>query len=865
MKRSFSLFLLVLVIFGMAVFSPCAYASELTQEPVSAADLTASAYDALTEPQAILAGGAIGADFNENDTSLVEFVRSYTGSEAETYEKNQDMYIEYYDVDMTVTDKRTVSVTETILAVFNNPVHGFERMISSSVQEESCRISNVRVQSEQKSQIENSADGVKIRFGSEDMIGTGKVLYQINYDIEYFADVTDEKDRLTGIIVPGNFTCSVLNPTARIHLPKNAQLLDSCFLMGQTNMKESDLIHTFRSEDTLYLYLDRSLLGGEGIVSQLSFPDGFFRQPEAAIEVSGYTAELKIEQDGSYAYTQTMNASFSGNEVVLPVWERIDIRSGGELSDVHTEITVDGKNVDTSDGEADYRLLNLNKADGNTQKIVSVQTGKFPASDTPGSELNAEFVPAGGNKTGNADFVRYSDMAVNITCPSVNGESGISEQEYISGECSFDAETNENGASAVLDGALPLGESVTVSFKLRHGVLKNSSAGVDTTLYVLSALPLLALTVLSIIKKRRSVIPTMEYYPPDGMNPAEVGYIIDNSADDADLSSLIYYWASHGHLKIQVTSDKSYALHRINNLDDAHTDYENAMYNSLWELGTGTCVRSFQLEKGYHTTVELAASYLENTVFSGERRIIDRGSVIRGRVLAYGTVILSVIVHLIADIIEKGTAFSPFAAVNLASLALVYPMRLARLSYNNRIKNRTRSVWQGILAVILGLAGSALYLMTFNRFTFGFIPRVVYTASTLVTVLLASRLSSYTEYGASVLGKCQGFKNFLKSAEKDRLEMLLEENPEYYFDILPYAQVLGVSKIWAEKFEKLKSTAPGWFYGPDVEANTARLHALSQITRLNRTIRRSTRHVRIRTAGRSSGGGSGFSGGGGAW
>ena len=40
-------------------------------------------------------------------------------------------------------------------------------------------------------------------------------------------------------------------------------------------------------------------------------------------------------------------------------------------------------------------------------------------------------------------------------------------------------------------------------------------------------------------------------------------------------------------------------------------------------------------------------------------------------------------------------------------------------------------------------------------------------------------------------------------AEKNQLEMLVEQNPNYYYDILPYAYVLNVSKKWIKKFENI--------------------------------------------------------------
>ena len=51
--------------------------------------------------------------------------------------------------------------------------------------------------------------------------------------------------------------------------------------------------------------------------------------------------------------------------------------------------------------------------------------------------------------------------------------------------------------------------------------------------------------------------------------------------------------------------------------------------------------------------------------------------------------------------------------------------------------------------------------------------------------------------------KINGFKKYIELAEKNQIEMLVEQNPNYFYDILPYAYVLGVSKKWVEKFENI--------------------------------------------------------------
>ena len=79
-------------------------------------------------------------------------------------------------------------------------------------------------------------------------------------------------------------------------------------------------------------------------------------------------------------------------------------------------------------------------------------------------------------------------------------------------------------------------------------------------------------------------------------------------------------------------------------------------------------------------------------------------------------------------------------------------------------------------------------------------------------------LSKRTPYGTEILGRILGFRNFLITAEKDKLEALVEENPEYFYDILPYTYVLDVSSKWMKKFESLTMSAPNWYSSEDDRA-----------------------------------------------
>ena len=41
--------------------------------------------------------------------------------------------------------------------------------------------------------------------------------------------------------------------------------------------------------------------------------------------------------------------------------------------------------------------------------------------------------------------------------------------------------------------------------------------------------------------------------------------------------------------------------------------------------------------------------------------------------------------------------------------------------------------------------------------------------------------------------------------------MLLEQDPEYFYNILPYAIALDVTNKWANKFDNLVTQPPSWY------------------------------------------------------
>ena len=57
-------------------------------------------------------------------------------------------------------------------------------------------------------------------------------------------------------------------------------------------------------------------------------------------------------------------------------------------------------------------------------------------------------------------------------------------------------------------------------------------------------------------------------------------------------------------------------------------------------------------------------------------------------------------------------------------------------------------------------------------------------------------------------GKMRGFRNFLLKAELNRIQLLFDENPEYFSEILPYCMIMNISDKVQKRFASLEIKVP---------------------------------------------------------
>jgi uncharacterized membrane protein YgcG len=304
--------------------------------------------------------------------------------------------------------------------------------------------------------------------------------------------------------------------------------------------------------------------------------------------------------------------------------------------------------------------------------------------------------------------------------------------------------------------------------------------------------------------RARDAVP-VRYEPPDGMRPAEVGTVYDESADVDDITSTVLDLAVRGHLEIEeqegtsylFLSSRDYALRRTGADPAGLVAHESALLEALFGAA-GTEVRVSELRNRFYRELPAVRDALY-------RRVVR----------------------------EDG--------------------------YFPTSPRRVRRLWAGAGLAVGGLLG-ALPLAT-QRFAFD--PALAFLLCGAVVLSFARIMPRRTRRGRRAYQEILGFKEFLERVDADRLERTGGRSAGRFEAVLPYAIVLGVADAWADAFRDVYTEPPRWYRSPRHVGGFGPRGLVDDLGSCLRTTGSSmTSRPRPSGSGRSGLGGGGFSGGG---
>ena len=253
-------------------------------------------------------------------------------------------------------------------------------------------------------------------------------------------------------------------------------------------------------------------------------------------------------------------------------------------------------------------------------------------------------------------------------------------------------------------------------------------------------------------RERETIVP--EYEPPDKLRPAQLGVMLDESADTKDVTATIVDLAVRGYLTIKEEPEhgpfakKDWTLRATGKAAADLQPYEAIVYTGLFEDHPG----------------EVKLSELR-THFVGSLRKAEG--------------------ELYADV--------------------------ARNKWFTTRPDRVRQGYAG-LSVLVILAGAGLAWLLGRTMGAGLVGIAVVVVG-FVALGVARWMPAKTAAGAELLRRTLGFRQYMEVAEKERQRFAEREN--IFSAYLPYAIVFGCVERWARAFKDIDMSAQtsSWYVG----------------------------------------------------
>ncbi|MEM7569249.1 MAG: DUF2207 domain-containing protein [Pseudomonadota bacterium] len=371
------------------------------------------------------------------------------------------------------------------------------------------------------------------------------------------------------------------------------------------------------------------------------------------------------------------------------------------------------------------------------------------------------------------------------------------------------------------------------------------------------------------------------YYPPVGLGAAAMRYVRKMAVDNKTLTAAILSMAVKRYLIINEQGPNEYFLERTFRKNIKLTKAERVVADALYKDGPAR----FDVGRLNHMRLRKAQGDLKDVLKTDYERAyftLNSGTVILGVLIAIGLLLWLAI-----------ASQNAMPTIFLAGWLGVWGFG----TYEAVV--RTRTSWlmaakrANIGAILKAIAGSVPLLIMGGGLIIGtvlFIGLASAPVAALAALIVLTCIAFYhwmkapTRVGRRLLDEIDGFREYLRVAEQDRMEFHNppELTPELFEAYLPHALALDVEHEWSTLFEEQLSEAtqvesggvapyrPLWYYAGGTRPFAAgRFSSLiasqfaGSLARASSPPQRSSGSAFGSSGGFSGGGGGG--GGGGGW
>lgn len=355
--------------------------------------------------------------------------------------------------------------------------------------------------------------------------------------------------------------------------------------------------------------------------------------------------------------------------------------------------------------------------------------------------------------------------------------------------------------------------------------------------YIISFICLGAIIAIVLISRYgKRLVKPVEFMPPEGASVTDVASAYRGKIKDQDFASLMIDFAHKGLVKIEIISKRHIIVHKLRDItsEDTPNKYERDYFNAIFK-GTQKTFDTKAEKYKYDSDLNLAVRMIYDVDDGQKKKVVFLRFIIH--VLA---LVPMIFYYIWSKNLGIGGVLPVFVVILFSQIAIC-------VFLYTPIPIWFKIIWCG------GFGGAPLGIfiaggnIAYDVWGFVWVTLAIYLGGSALALFV--RLFSNKQL--AIRGRVLGFKNFLVKVEENRLKLLLEDNPEYFYDILPYCYIFNITNKMKKKFASLNVPEPVYASGSGYVAASAfsSLCSLSHATGASRS---------------SSGGGGGGGGGGGS-
>ncbi|QNN61100.1 DUF2207 domain-containing protein [Erysipelothrix inopinata] len=737
---------------------------------------------------------------------------------------NDDVYAENMHVSMDVKDDGRIFVTTVLDMMFNDKRQGifvdipqkYDNFVFDGISKSFVfPVTDIDVKNENFT-VDSSTEGHIIKIGEAGNYIRGEKRYEYTYVINAQDLGVPGRQFLYQNIVGQNWEFPIKKTTFDIQLPGAFSLQPKFYIEG--SQENHDVKYSIQNNKISGSY-DMPLYH-EPLTMWLEVEDGMFdfsKNPLdpfdlLAMYANNASIKMSVQEDGRILVDNHIEMKLNSQRpyITIPITQEIETRVGSKSESIIypiTDIKVDRRRKDVSN-QSEMQMLTFYDDNYFRDSQVLDYSYTINSRDLGKKDMDIlvlDLIPRNNPfPYKNLDFeIQFpKDFEPDLSLFETNGSASY---EYNSTTKTLTGHVSEsfNSSGQEFQLQLPKGYFTYPTFNY-------------TWVGMIVAVVLTAFVYFMYRRhgKEDPIVETVEFTAPEGLSSAEIGYVYRGHSKSKDVVSLIIYWASRGYLTITELDEKgdNIQLNKLKDLDNYTNREELRVFNALFKGRDEITTKKLNNTFGstvQHATMNMNKRFLKND----EERVFKRQSSVLKWMLFILLPIIPLAVHIFVPYSRSGyagdlglmfgLAFPFYLALSIGSTFL-----LGTKNINTIPSKSTGRFIFGLLLLFLTIGLYPIY----NKFNInGFLLVGVNLLYGLAAFCVAN-MSRRTDQGNRWYGQILGLKRFIEVAEKDRIEMLVDSSPTIFYDILPYAYVLGVTDAWSKKFESIAIEQPDWYH-----------------------------------------------------